>query len=196
MPLNIDREIAFIRDNLPHGDKIGNAFQRITSALNQGFSKIATDSDTDLDPPPPIASLSVKTDGNGNVHAVIDHPGEVKRGVTYFVETDTSPDFLQPHVIHASTSRTMKPTPLPANDDNGNPQQFFFRSYSQYQGGQPSKPVYFGGMAKTPIAPGGSANMTLLSSTGSGTAQNSGQQGGYGYGKILTRPGPGPKRSS
>jgi hypothetical protein len=190
MPLNIDREISFIKDNIPHGDRIANTFQRIVNAVNSGFSNVAADATENLTPPPPIDSLQVKSDGNGNVHAVISHAGEIKRNIHYFIETDTSPNFLQPHVLHASTSRTMKPVPLPANDDDSNPQQFYFRAYAQYPGGQPSKPVYFGGNARTPVSPGGTANMTLLSSTGSGTAQNSGEQGGYGFGKVLTRPAP------
>src|SRR5882724_6609591 len=152
MPLDIQREISFIKDNLPHGDKIANALQRISQSVNKGFSKLGSDTDTDLPPPPPIQGLMVKTDGSGNVHAVINDAGPVTRNIRYFLETDTDPSFPQPHVLHASTSRTMKPTPLPANDDDGNPQMFYFRAYHQLPGGQPSTPVYFGGSARTAVA--------------------------------------------
>jgi hypothetical protein len=90
----------------------------------------------------------------------------------------------------------MHPIALPAMDDNGNAQKFYFRAYSAYPGGEPGQPIHFGGNDPTGVSPGGSVKMTLLSSTGSGTAQNSGQEGASGFGKILYRAASGPKRTS
>jgi hypothetical protein len=68
-----------------------------------------------------------------------------------------------------------------------NPQVWYFRAYSQYPGSHPGPKVLFGGNNATSVNPGGTQAMTLLPSTGSGTAQNSGQEGGSGFGKNLYR---------
>jgi hypothetical protein len=89
--------------------------------------------------------------------------------------------------VHLGASRSMNPVMLPAKDDNGKPQQFYFRGYSQYPGGHPGSPIHFGGQTPTAVNPGGSAKLTLLPSTGSGTAENTGQQGASGFGRNLFR---------
>ena len=61
----------------------------------------------------------------------------------------------------------------------------YFRAYSQYRTSQASAKVYFGAAsAPTPVS-AGSATIPatyLQPSTGSGTAQNTGTQGGVGFG--------------
>jgi hypothetical protein len=89
----------------------------------------------------------------------------------------------------------MSPVTLPAQDDNGGSQQFYFRAYSQYPGGKPGVPVHFGGETPTAVDPGGTQQLTLIPSTGSGTAQVSGEQGGSGFGIVLHRRPTGPKRN-
>jgi len=122
------------------------------------------------------------------VHAVINDQSQLRRGIHYFVEYDTDPSFKQPHVVHMGTSRTMHPLNLPALDDDGNPQKFYFRSYSQLPGGKPSSKIRFGGERATAVDPGGTFQMTLLPSTGSGTAPANGQSAGQGFGNNLHRP--------
>jgi hypothetical protein len=119
---------------------------------------------------------------------------KIAKNLQYFVEYDTDPAFPQPQVEHLVAARQRSVT-LPGKDDEGNPQPFYFRAYSQYQGGHPGEKVHFGGDAPIPVDPGGPHQMTLNPSTGSGTAQNNGQEGGSGFGKIQIRPATAKKRT-
>lgn len=193
---SLEREITFLK-NIPEvGPYLGDALRRIQEAILLTGKNTGTDPHGTLPPPPVIQNLDVKTDPNGLVHAVINDGNEVNRGVHYFVEYSTDKAFSKPHVVHLGASRSMQPLILPSKDDNGNPQTFYFRAYSQYPGSHPNTPVHFGGTTPTPVTPGGNFQMTLIPSTGSGTAQNSGEQGGSGFGRVLTRPAQGPKRIS
>jgi hypothetical protein len=194
--LDLQREIDYVR-NLPGwGDRLANALQRIETGVNGIATNLGGDPTQTVTAPPTIQGLSVKTDGAGNVHAVVSDNNPIQRNLHYFLEYSTDPSFPQPHVVHLGATRTMNPIALPANDDNGKPQKFYFRAYSQYPGGHPGQPIHFGGTTPSPVSPGGSAKMTLLPSTGSGTAPSDGQTGGSGFGKILFRGPITPKRSS
>jgi hypothetical protein len=171
------------------GAYLSQAMQDIQDAVNQGFASIGASANTTLDAPPPVGALNVKTDGNGNVHAVITDENKISKHLNYFVEYATNPAFNQSHVEHLGVSRTLKPFPLPNFDDNGNQQTFYFRAYSMYPGGQPGPKINFGAKNNpTAVTPGGTSRMTLLTSTGAGTAPNTGQQPGLGFGSDLVRP--------
>src|SRR5258705_13922698 len=171
-----------------------SALQRIETAVNNLGINAAVAPRGFMPAPPQVQQLTVKADGNGNVHAVVSDANAIQKNIHYFVEYDTDKAFSQPHVVHLGASRTMSPIALPAMDDAGNAHQFFFRAYSQYPGGKPGTPIQFGGETATPVSPSGTAKMRPLPSTGSGTAQNSGQVGGSGFGQVLYRPTSGPKR--
>ena len=192
--LDIQKELAILRKLPEYGQFVGTALQRIEDAVNGLATNAAVAAKGKIPSPPTIQQLNVKTDGNGLVHAVISDSNPIQKGLHYFVEYSTDSAFSQPHVVHLGASRSMSPIILPAKDDNGVAQKFFFRAYSQYPGSDPSAPQHFGGNTPTAVDPGGAAQMTLLSSTGSGTAQNSGEQGGSGFGTVLNRPTAGPKR--
>lgn len=196
MPLSIAKEISYLRKLPVIGKYLNTAFQRLVDGVNNLGNNVSVDPTGIMPAPSPIQSLTVKGDGNGTVHAVISDNNPIQKNIHYFVEYANEPNFLQPHVVHLGTSRTMNPITLPAMDDNGNAQQFFFRGYSQYPGSHPGPVIHFGGTTPTAVNTGGSVKLTLLSSTGSGTAQNSGQQSGSGFGKIQIRPQTGPKRTS
>jgi hypothetical protein len=191
--LDVQKEISILRKQ-DNGQWIQSALQRIEDAVNALGTNSAVAPKGKVPPPPQIQQLNVKTDGNGLVHAVISDANPINKGLHYFVEYSTDSAFSQPHVVHLGASRSMNPIMLPAKDDNGNPQKFWFRAYSQYPGSDPSSPQHFGGNTPTAVDPGGAAQMTLLPSTGSGTAPNSGQRGGSGFGTVLVRPTAGPKR--
>lgn len=196
MGVTVDKEVSFLRLLPGIGAYLGNALQRLADGINTVGNHIGVSSSETMPPPPTIQQLTVKTNGTGLVHAVISDNNPISKNLNYFVEYDTDPAFGQPHVVHLGASRTMNPVQLPGNDDNGLPQVFHFRGYSQYPGSKPGPPINFGGGgAPTPVSPGGTQNLTLIPSTGSGTAQATGQQGGSGFGKVLNRPAPGPKRS-
>lgn len=199
--LDVQREIQFVRGLPGFGDRLANAMQRFEDGINHLGVNIGADPTQTKEAPPTIQNLQVKSDGNGNVHAVITDNNAIQKNLHYFVEIQPilsggTPAFSQPHVAHLGPSRTMMPIALPANDDNGNPQMYIFRGYSSYPGGKAGVKIHFGGTTPTPISPGGSAKMTFIPSTGAGTAQATGQQPGEGFGPVLFRPAIGPKRQS
>lgn len=197
MALDIESEISKLQTHPELGRYLGTALTRIAKAINLLGTNTGTNpTSAKMPAPQPIQSLQIKTDGNGAVHGVIGDANPISRGLHYFVEYDTDKSFRQPHVVHLGASRTMHPLILPGKDDNGNPQKFFFRAYSQYPGGDPGQGIHFGGDDPTPVSPGGAVQMTLLPSTGSGTADPTGQQGNSGFGRVLFRPQQGPKRTS
>jgi hypothetical protein len=163
----------------------------MVKGINQSGSSSGIDPSGVQPSPPPIQALNVKTNGTGLVHVTITDHNQISKNLHYFVEYDTDPSFSNPQVKHLGVTRTMDPIALPGNDDNGNPQSFYFRAYSQYPGSHPGPPIKFGGTSATAVNPGGTQNLTLLQSTGSGTAQTSGQEGGSGFGKIQIRPATG-----
>lgn len=188
MAVSIDREIDFLQKIPGFGRYLAQAFRKLSSGLTNLGTNLAADATQTLPPPSAPQSVTVKSNGNGLVHAVINDQNELRRGIHYFMEYSTEPSFLQPHVVHLGTSRSMNPIQLPAMDDDGNPQKFYFRAYSQLPGSQPSKHIKFGGDTAAPVDPGGSQQMTLVPSTGSGTAPANGQAAGQGFGRDLHRP--------
>jgi hypothetical protein len=195
MSVDIEKELTFIR-NLPgFGQYLGRALRGLVDSVNGLSQNISADSTSTLPAPTPIQALTVKANG-GLVHAVITDTAAIQKNTHYLLEYDTDPAFSQPQVVHLGPSRTMQPMILPALDDDGNAQTFHFRAYKQQPGGLPSTPVNFGGTSPTPVSPGGTQRLTLIPSTGSGTAQPSGNEGGSGFGKTLYRPTQGPKRKS
>ena len=155
-------------------------------------------------PPPPIDSINVQGTQSGTkitcpseiLHWTLTHNQAISKGVRYFTEIDTDPNFLAPHVIDHGCSRTGF-TSLPTYLNDGNTKQtYYMRSYAQYPGSDPAKPTVLGNLGGAiQIQMTGSSATTLLSSTGSGTASPSGQQGGHGLGIVIDRPAPGPKRN-
>jgi hypothetical protein len=194
--LDLNKEISDLRQLPIFGSYLGTALQRLQDGINGLGDNVGADPTQTLPPPPKIQQLNVKTDGAGTAHATITDNNPIQKGIHYFMEMDTTPAFQQPHVFHMGTSRSVPPFVLPAKDDSGNPQSWYFRAYSSYPGGHPGEPVHFGGTTPTAVNPGGAVKLTLLPSTGSGTAPPDGKVGASGFGKVLYRPPLAPKRQS
>ncbi len=186
--ISIEEQINYLQQVPQFGRYLADALRKLQEGTNNLGQNIAVDPAGTIPPPPPVQQLDVKTNGTGMVHAVISDHNQIQKGIHYFVEYANDPDFLQPHVVHLGASRSMTPVNLPAKDDNGVAQRFYFRAYSQYPGGHPGPAVHFGGAVPSAVDPGGTQALTLIPSTGSGTAQNSGEQGSSGFGKVLFRP--------
>ena len=181
----------------------GNLLNRIIEAVNSLATNLGASSVGKSAPPTPVDAIQVQGTQSGNVltapseilHWVMTHNQPVQKGVRYFSEIDTDPNFNQPHVIDHGTSRSGF-LHLPTQDNEGNTQTYYLRSYPQHPGSDPASPTVFGGLAgATKIQMTGTSKTTLLSSTGSGTASSAGTQGGKGLGTLLVRPAPAPKRS-
>ena len=182
----------------------GRLFGRIIEAVNTGFKNAGVSAIGKTTPPPPIDSINVQgTISNGILtapseilHHTLTHNQAIQKGVRYFSEIDTSPEFLAPHVIDHGTSRSSFLT-LPANDNSNAQHTYYLRSYAQYHGSDPCTPTVFGNSGGAiGIQMTGTSKTSLLTSAGSGTASPTGQQGGKGLGVVLNRPAPGPKRNT
>lgn len=168
----------------------GRLIQSIIDGVNTVADNTASSAVGRLAPPPPINGVSVKVSPNGEqAHIQIADNGNIQQGIRYFTEIANNENFSQPIVIDHGTSRTSHPITLPTQDDDGSTHNWFARSYSQLPGSDPSPPVVYGGKSPTSFTMNGSTKLTLLPSTGSGTAANNGQQGGSGLGKQLRRNG-------
>src|SRR5579884_3137412 len=130
---------------------MGALFQRIITAINTLATNTASSAVGQMQAPSAPDALQVKASGE-MVHVSITHNGPVLRGVQYFTEVSNDPQFSQPIVIHHGASRTSHPSPLPAHDDNGATQTWYFRSYAQYHGSPPSEKTVYGGAENPDIA--------------------------------------------
>lgn len=168
-------------------DSLQAAFlQKLITAINKLGNTLGANPVGEVHPPPPIDNINVKASGE-MLHVSLDHTKAVNRNIHYFVEVANEPNFIRPLVVHQGTSRSSAPIPLPSKDDSGNAINYYVRAYAQYPGSKPSPPTVFGGpLNAASVTLQGPTKMTLLSSTGSGTAAASGQQGGYGFGKYQT----------
>jgi hypothetical protein len=166
-----------------HVQKIDPVLAQALDSIVEQIQSVATQTAATVNgftpAPHPISQLSVLASA-GVFDIQIQDNTPVQRGINYFVEFSTTPNFVQPHVVNLGASRTYR-------SYWGN-QTLYFRAYSQYSTSQPSQPVYFGSSsAPTAVVGGGSAGPTPQPSTGSGTAPNTGLQGGAGFGSDVIR---------
>jgi hypothetical protein len=183
----------------------GQLFSKIITAVNQLAQNVGASAVGKLAPPPPVDAINVSgtTMNNGSMiqcpseflHWTLTHNGAVQKGIQYLTEIATEPNFLQPHIYDHGCSRSGFLN-LPTLDSNGNTQTYYMRSYPQYHGSDPAKPTVLGNLGNpVGIQMTGASQTSLLTSTGSGTAQSTGEQGGHGLGINLQRTTPAPKSS-
>lgn len=161
---------------------LGAVLRQFRNAINQTAQNAGVSPVGQADAPPQIGALTVKASGE-TVHATINEPNQINNQIEYFLEYANEPNFLAPHVAHLKSARGHFLT-LPAKNDAGDAQPWYFRAYSQYPGSKPSAPVYFGGKTPQKVTLSGTTQLTPLTSTGSGTATSTGGQGGWGRGKT------------
>ncbi len=153
----------------------------------------------DMQPPSAPGGINVKVAGE-MAHVTINDDNEIQRNVEYQVEYADNPSFSGAHVEHLGSSRgrvlNLPTFPDPNPDDpSPPPHNWYFRTYSQYPGSNPSPITTYGAENPTPVNMAGTTALTLQPSTGSGTALGNGSQSGWGLGKVVQRPVPSPKRN-
>ena len=168
--LNI-AQLAQVKARDPY---VYESLQQIVSAINALGRATGVDPSGSIAQPDPIGGISVLAANEIYDVAVTDNSA-VHRGIYYFAESDTSPNFTAPRVWFMSSSRNLRVALRNLT--------LYWRGYSQYIGSTPSVPVTFGS-PPTAVAGGGSAGPAPQPSAGSGTA--TGQQGGSGFGTALT----------
>lgn len=192
--LVLGREYVAMQDIHP---LLGRILQRFGTAINNLSINAGISPLGETAPPPNIGGLNVKPSANGEqVHVTINDANPIDKPVEWFLEHSVNDEnFTNPHVIHLVSSRGTVLNLPTFQDDAETKNKYYFRAYSQYPGSQPSKPVYYGGSSPIGVTLNGETAMTLLPSTGSGTGSSTGNQGGWGRGKVLSRPAPGAKRN-
>jgi hypothetical protein len=164
--LNIP-QLAKIKGSDPY---LYESLRQVVSAINSLGQATGVDPAGSIAAPVPVGAISVAA-SDGIFDIAITDNSPVRRGIFYFVESDTSPDFTAPRVFFLGSSRNLRLS-------LGN-LTLYWRAYSQYIGSTPSAPVTFG-TPPAPVTGGGAAGPALQPSSGSGTA--TGQQGGSGFG--------------
>lgn len=157
--------------------KLYTALKSLVDAVNNLGRGTGVDPSGAIEPPDAPAALSV-TAADGIFDAAITDNSDLVRGISYFLESDTTPAFTQPHVYALGPSRNSRLS-------LGN-LTLYWRAYSQYPGSDPSQTTTFGN-PPTAVTGGGSSGPAQQASSGSGTASGTGQQGGSGFGKNLYR---------
>lgn len=182
------RELSYVEQQNP---QLGALLRRVLLGVNTLSKNTGASATGEVAAPKAPDSVNTAVSGE-MLHVSISHGGQLQRGVQYFTEiSPNDPSFSAPIVYHHGSSRTPPPIPLPTKTAaTGNAtHNYYVRSYAQYSGSQPSAPTVFGGSGSAPVAiqMTGSTIGDLLPSTGSGTAANTGQQGGSGLGKVQQR---------
>jgi hypothetical protein len=129
--------------------------------------------------PPSVNGLKVQA-ANGHFSGAITDENPLYRGVQYYAEHDTDPNFTNPQIVHLGDSRNF-------NMFLGNGTHYF-RAYSAYAGSAPGAPAYHGSAAEPlPVVGGGEVGSpAYLPSQSSGTGTP---------GQGLTGPGIAPFRA-
>jgi len=157
--------------------RLADSLRRIVDAVNNLARGTGVDPAGATAPPAPLANVHV-TAADGIFDVAITDNSPLVRGINYFVESDVTPGFNQPHVYSLGPSRNLRIA-------LGN-LTLYWRGYSQYPGSQPSTPVTHGNPPAA-VTGGGLSGPALQPSSGSGTASGTGQQGGSGFGKEQFR---------
>ena len=180
MALDLSQYLTEIKADNP---RLAVALQNIEDSINQAAQAAGTDATQHTEPPNPLNAINVAA-GSDSVHVTLEDNSQRSRALNYFVEWSANdPSFANPHVEHLVASRG-RVLSLPPMDADSNPYTYYFRAYSAYPSSKiPSTPVYFGGKIPQAVTLSGSTTLTLLNSTGSGTAPSNGQRGGVGFGK-------------
>ena len=167
-------QLAKIKSESPYAYE---AITHLVNAVNSIGRATGVDPSGSIAAPAPIGGISVVA-ADGIFDVAITDNSAVNRGIYYFAESDSTPDFSAPHVYFLGSSRNLRAS-------LGN-QTLYWRGYSQYLGSQPSAAVAFGSPA-TAVVGGGAAGPAPQASSGSGTA--GGGSGGSGFGKSTVRVG-------
>jgi hypothetical protein len=153
--------------------------QNIIDGINTVAKNTASSAVGDIQPPKGPDSISVAVGGE-YMHVSHSLTGPINRGIQHFTEVSTTPSFAEGTtlVVDHGASRTSHPFPLPTKNGAGSNYKYYVRGYTQYHGSSPSEKYTVGGESSpTPFTMGGSTQLTLLQSHGSGTGPNSGKSG-------------------
>jgi hypothetical protein len=163
--------------------RLAELLDRMIKGTNQLGNVLGSDPNGMISPPDPPTNIQVSA-GSDHIHVTLTDPSTRGRGLNYFLEWSAGdPSFLAPQVEHLGVGR-QRVLALPAKDASGTTINYFVRGYSMYPGSEKASPhIIFGTLdSPTPIQLSGSSMLSVLQSTGAGTASTTGERGGTGFG--------------
>lgn len=158
--------------------RLYEAITSLQDSINKLNNYHGIDTSGNVKAPATIGGLNV-TAANGVFRVTITDRSSVNKGITYFLEHDTSSSFPHPVTVDLGASRSWV--------DFLGSATFFFRAYSSYPLSPPSSAVVFGGATPTGVA-GGGAIAAPAPLTGQGTGTSSLPNGGQGFGNYSIQP--------
>ncbi|MGH9591655.1 MAG: hypothetical protein ACRD5L_01090, partial [Bryobacteraceae bacterium] len=87
--------------------RLADSLRRIVDAVNNLAIGTGVDPAGATQSPTPIAAISVHA-ADGIFDVALTDNSPLTRGISYFVESDTTPGFNQPHVYSLGPSRNMR----------------------------------------------------------------------------------------
>lgn len=192
--IDLGRELAELEQSNP---ALGRVLRRLQDGVNTLAKNTATSATGETKAPQSLSAASVTISGE-YLHFAVNHTGDIQRGVNYFTEIHSDDPAMagRPIVSHHGASRTPPPVQLPTYRPNPSDPthpikiNYSTQHYAQYPSSQPSQAIsgrLTDGTGATSFQMGGTTQMNLVPSTGSGTASSTGQQQGQGLGKIQQR---------
>jgi hypothetical protein len=190
MALDITQMISEIRtshDWIQTARRIAPYLQQLQDAVNQSAQAAGVDATQHSEPPSPPAKLNVKAAGTGELaHFTVEDNSPRGRALHNFLEISTSSSFspastytreLGPGRHHVESLPTFL-------DDGSTKQTYYARCYTMEPGSKKSSEHIYHGQAGAPTGfqMNGSTALTLMPSTGCGTAPSNGQKAGVGFG--------------
>lgn len=179
MPLKI-RNLDYLRTTDPstagasYGARLYEAFQDLNSAVTNHLQQ--TNGNATGEPQPPPSSMGIQvTSRDGYMHVALNDQGPLYRGVQYWVQHASTPNFTDAIHTQASGTELRNHTEFIGN------QVRYIRAYKSYAGSAPTPPVIHGGVTPIAVIGGGSiAGPLFLPPQGTGTSPASGAVSGPG----------------
>ena len=171
-------QLAFIRTIPIIGSRLYDSLKSIQDQVSNIETQTNTNSSAQPTAPPAINGVHVSTGPGGEFQIAITDQNQISRGINYWAEHDSDPNFSNPHIIDMGQSRN--------HSVYLGSQALHWRAYSSYPS-SPSSPAAYHGSAGQPLPVTGGVPGPRAQSQGAGTGAP--RQGLHG-------PGPVPQRSA
>ena len=176
---------------LPHLGKIetksweiAESLRAMMNAINNHARIVGVDPTGTYPAPTALSSIAVTSVAGGFDVALTD--ANPQRGVHYFVEFDTMPNFPAPRTVPLLSTRNVY-LPLVTGT-------YYFRAYAQFIGSNPSAYTVFGGATPQSVAGGAAGTPVLGATQGTGSTGPTGASPnppvGSGFGTLSQLPPP------
>ena len=169
-------QLAFIRTIPVIGSRLYDSLKSVQDQVSNLETQTNTNAQAQPTAPPAINGVHVSTGPGGEFQIAITDQNQISRGINYWAEHDSDPNFSNPHIIDMGQSRNHS-VYLGA-------QALHWRAYSSYPA-SPSSPAQYHGSAAQPLPVMGGVPGPRAQSQGAGTGAPA--QGLHGPGPVPQR---------